>query len=164
MAIDWNDLIREHGSTVFGAAWRILGQTADADDVVQEVFLEAQQLSNGQTVRQWGGLLRRMATYRALDRLRRRRQTVSIDDVVPVGREHDPESIAIGHELETRLRDAITRLSEQEAAVFCLRCFEDLSYEQIADSLSISAQGVATALFKARTKLKQWLAESEKGD
>lgn len=159
MSTDWNGIIRQHGSTVFGAAWRILGHASDAEDVVQEVFLEAQQLANSQSVDHWAALLRRMATYRALDRLRRRKRALSLDGLPMPGKEHGPEAVAVGRELEARLRTAITQLPNREAAVFSLRFFEDLSYEQIAESLGVSTSAVAPALHKARAKLKALLVD-----
>ena len=164
MSIDWNGIVCEHGPAVFGAAWRILGRAADAEDVVQEVFLEAQQLENSHTVNHWAGLLRRMATFRALDRLRRRKDDCSLDNVSVADSNPGPEEVAIGHELEHRLRTAIGQLARQEAAVFCLRYYEDFKYEQIAESLSITTAAVATALRKARLKLKTLLDDSEKMD
>lgn len=159
--IDWNEIVRQHGADVFGVAWRILGHAVDAEDVVQEVFLEAQQLETAHQVRKWSSFLRRIATCRALDRLRRRKPALPIEDSLVAGNAPNPEAVAIGNELEELLRQAITELPEQQAAVFCLRYFEDSSYEQIAGSLNISAAAVSTALHKARTRLKTLLGESE---
>ena len=54
----------------------------------------------------------------------------------------------------TRIMDCndirMSQLPRREATVFCLRYFDDLSYEQIAESLSIKTGAVATALHKAR--------------
>ena len=69
---NWDRLVRAHGAAVFGTAWRILGHAADTEEVVQEVFLEAYQLRQTQPVKNWAGLLRRLAACRALDRLRQR--------------------------------------------------------------------------------------------
>ena len=44
MATDWDRIVREHGPMVYGTAWRILGNAADAEDVVQDVFLQIHQL------------------------------------------------------------------------------------------------------------------------
>jgi RNA polymerase sigma-70 factor (ECF subfamily) len=149
---------------VFGTAWRVLGHTADTEDVVQEVFLEAHRLGQAQPVRHWGGLLRRLAAYRALDRLRQRKVSVPLDGLALLGSGDAPEEQAIGRELAERLRQAVAQLPEREGSVFCLRCFEDLSYEQIAETLDISRGAVATALHKARAKLEALLTEVVKGD
>ena len=73
MVTDWERIVRDHGPLVYGTAWRILGHAADTEDVVQEVFIEANRIRLTRTVRQWPGLLRRLAACRALDRLRQRK-------------------------------------------------------------------------------------------
>jgi RNA polymerase sigma-70 factor (ECF subfamily) len=160
---DWDRLVREHGAAVFGTAWRILGHAADTEEVVQEVFLEAYRLRQAQPVKRWGGLLRRLAAYRALDRLRQRKSFAPLDENL-VGSGYGPEEAAIGRELAERLRQVVAELPEREGAVFCLRYFEDLSYHHIAEALHISTGAAATALHKARAKLEALLAEAMQGD
>jgi RNA polymerase sigma-70 factor (ECF subfamily) len=161
---DWERIVREHGPRVFGTAWRILGHAADAEDVVQEVFLQAHQLQQTRPVRFWGAFLRRLAACRALDRLRQRRATVPLDGHDPIGAETGPEEAAIGHELADQLRDAVARLPEREAGVFCLRYYEDLSYEEIAEVLGISVGAAGVALHKARAKLETQFSQAVTGD
>ncbi len=154
---DWNGIVEQYGQTVFLTAWRILGHLADTEDVVQEVFLEAYRLRARQSVHHWSGLLRRLATCRALDRLRKRRPVASLNGFHLIGREDDPEETAIGVELEERLRDAIADLPAREASVFCLRYFDDLPNKEIASLLTISEGAVAVALHKARARLESLL-------
>ena len=156
--IDWNTLVTTHSAAVFGIAWRILGQAEDAEDVVQEVFAEAHRTSNGKEVACWSALLRRMATCRALDVLRRRRSTTPLETIPQAAAPETTEAVVAVRELEARLRAAIPKLSDREAEVFCLRCFENLSNPEIAETLSMSATAVSTALGKARAKLEKWLA------
>ncbi len=156
--IDWQRFVSEHGPAVYVTAWRILGHAADAEDVVQEVFLEAYRLQQTQTVRHWPALLRRMSTCRALDLLRRRQATVPVDGIqlaAPSG----PEGEAIAKELEQRLLGALARLPAREAEVFCLRYFEGLAPTEVAASLEISLTAISTALHRARTKLQAMLTE-----
>ena len=156
---DWDRLVREHGPAVFGTAWRILGHAADTEEVVQEVFLEAYRLRQAQPVKRWSGILRSLAAYRALDRLRQRKTFAPLNDNL-AGSDCGPVDAAIGRELAERLRQAVGELPEREGAVFCLRYFEDLSYHQIAEALNISSGAVATALHKARAKLEMLLTEA----
>jgi DNA-directed RNA polymerase specialized sigma24 family protein len=57
---DWGALIREYRCGLYGIAWRILGHAQDAEDVVQEVFATAHQYPNGEAVKCWPALLRRV--------------------------------------------------------------------------------------------------------
>jgi RNA polymerase sigma-70 factor (ECF subfamily) len=157
---DWDCIVREYGPLVFATAWRILGHAADTEDIVQDVFLQVHQLQQTQTVRHWPALLRRLAACRALDRLRQRRATVSLNGLSLVGPGEGPEEAAVERELAERLRLAITQLPEREAAVFCMRYFDDLSYQEIADALHIQTGAVASALHKARLKLETLLLET----
>src|SRR5262249_43620136 len=160
---NWERIVREHGGMVFGTAWRVLGHAADCEDVVQEVFLEAHRLARSQTIRNWPGLLRKLATYRALDRLRQRKEWHSLDGVA-LPTEEGPEAAAMRQELADRLRQVLPQLPEREGTVFCLRYFEDLPYQQIADMLDSSPGAVAVALHKARAKLETLLSGVVKGE
>jgi RNA polymerase sigma-70 factor, ECF subfamily len=157
---DWDRIVREYGPVVFATAWRILGHAADSEDVVQEVFLQAHQMQQVEAVRCWEALLRRLAACRALDRLRQRRNTVPLQGLSLASPAESPEAVVMERELAGRLRLAIARLPRREATVFCLRYFDDLSYEQIAQTLSIRVGAVATALHKARTRLESLLLEA----
>lgn len=161
---DWDRIVREYGPLVFTTAWRILGHVADTEDVVQEVFLQVHQLQRTDPVRHWGGLLRRLAACRALDRLRQRKNTVSLNGLSLVGPDVGPEAAAVERELSERLRSALAKLPDREAAVFCLRYFDDLSYQEIADALRIRTGAVASALHKARLKLESFLLETVPGE
>jgi RNA polymerase sigma-70 factor (ECF subfamily) len=161
---DWDRIVRDYGPMVFGTAWRILGHAADTEDVVQEVFLQVHQLQRTRRVRHWGGLLRKLAACRALDRLRQRKTTASLNGVsVPDGAD-GPEETLMNRELADRLRQALAHLPEREAEVFCLRYFDELSYQEIADALSVSVGAVAAALHKARTRLEVLLLAAVQGE
>jgi RNA polymerase sigma-70 factor, ECF subfamily len=164
VATDWDRLVREQGPAVFGTAWRILRNAADAEEVVQDVFLEAHRMLQTRAIGRWGGLLRRIAVCRALDRLRQRKPILPLDGVSLACNTDSPEEEAIGHELADRLRQALSLLPERESTVFCLRYFEDFANAEIAESLGITAGAVAVAMHKARAKLELELTEVSKGE
>jgi RNA polymerase sigma-70 factor, ECF subfamily len=151
--MDWNAIVREYGPGVFGCAYRILGQATDADDVTQDVFIEAYRLRH-QPIRNWAAWLRRLAVCRSLDRVRRRWPCISIDGLALAAPDAGPELNAIATELAEKLVEAISRLPTREGEVFCLRYFEDLANQQIAEALDLNAGAVAAALHKARAKLE----------
>jgi DNA-directed RNA polymerase specialized sigma24 family protein len=55
-----------------------------------------------------------------------------LSPITLVAKGNSPQEEAIGHELEKRLRHALTLLPDREAQVFCLRYFEAMQYEEIA--------------------------------
>jgi RNA polymerase sigma-70 factor (ECF subfamily) len=163
---DWESIVRTHGPMAFDTAWRLLGHAADTEDTVQEALLDAFQLHGRQRVENWGGLLRRLVTRRAVDRLRKRR-TAAARSAEPVSAEMagppsaQPEAIAAERELADRLRLAIGELSDREASVFCLRYFAEMTNTDIAEALDISADAVGVSLHKARARLKESLGLQE---
>jgi RNA polymerase sigma-70 factor, ECF subfamily len=160
--IAWEAIVRTHGAMAFDTAWRLLGHAADTEDAVQEAFLEAFRLHGRQQVRNWGGLLRHLATRRAIDRLRQRRKFLALPlealTSEPASPASDqPESVTVQHELADRLRLAIAKLPDREASVFSLHYLGEMSNGEIAETLGISADAVGVALHKARNRLKELL-------
>jgi RNA polymerase sigma-70 factor (ECF subfamily) len=153
----------------YDVAWRLLGNAADADDAVQEAFVDAFKLHARQAVDNWGGLLRRLAARRAIDRLRSRRTTATapIDTDPPAAASDQPDAAAIERELAARLRAAVAELPDREATVFSLRHFGEMTNPDIAAALNVTPDAVAMALHKARAKLRAALGLTEaahKGD
>ncbi len=155
---DWDSILRQYETLVWRTAYRLLGNEADAADCFQETFLSAMDVVKRQAVNNWAGLLQRLATARALDGLRRRlRRRQKQDGTTLEGIEAEqlgPLQEAQAAELGERLMAAVAELPEQQGQVFCLRHFSWMSYEQIGAELGIVADGVGTALFKARAKLR----------
>ena len=157
---DWESIVRTYAPLAFDTAWRLLGHAADTEDVVQEALLDAFRLHARQPVENWSGLVRQLATRRAIDRLRQRRAFVSapvetFEILAPESEQ--PESMAAERELAERLRWAITELSDREASVFSLRYFGEMANSEIARTLGISTDAVGVALYKARKKLQELL-------
>jgi RNA polymerase sigma-70 factor (ECF subfamily) len=150
--IDWQAIVREHGPPAYETAWRILGNTADTDDAVQEAMLDAVRVARERTIDNWGGLLRRLAACRALDFLRKRRpKSLEVEPHAPLVAQ--PEAVAVRNELATRLRTHLAELAPREAEVFSLRYFGEQSNTEIAAALHLQTGAVAVLLHKARTRL-----------
>jgi RNA polymerase sigma-70 factor (ECF subfamily) len=160
---DWQEIVEKHQARVLRIAVRILGSVHDAEDVAQDVFVEAYQLHGRGGVEGWTGLLVRMATLRAIDRLRRARITRAITDDARVT-DAGPFEEAVARELAQRLRCAVAQLPDQQAAVFTLVAFEQMTRDEVAMSLKVSPQAVSTALYKARKQLMSELNVFEKGE
>jgi RNA polymerase sigma-70 factor (ECF subfamily) len=152
---NWYVLVRTWGPMVYTAAWRVLGNAADAEDVVQDVFTEALRHWKSSKVRNWAGWLRRVAVCRAIDKLRQRRSYSTLDSVSEPIHSQTADAVLENRELREQLRESLQQLSEHEAAIFCLRYFEELSYDEIAKTLDMETAAVGMALHRARTKLAQ---------
>lgn len=156
-APNWDQIVERHARRVFRVAWRIVRSVPEAEDVAQDVFTEAFQLHQTGPVQSWTGLLVRLATLRAIDRLRRQRPTVELHESDRLSTV-DPFEEASARELAESLRKALVRLPDQQAAVFVMHHLEQLSRAEIAATLGISPEAVSTALYKARQRLLKQLA------
>lgn len=159
---DWRKVVEKHGRRVFRIALRILGSVHDAEDVAQEVFAEAYQLHRAGPVHSMTGLLVRLATLRAIDHRRRNRPVEELcdhDRVSPI----EPYEEVAANELSEWLRAAMDRLPAQQAAVFSMVYFEEMSRDQVASNLDISPEAVSSALYKARQYLLSQLSVSNRG-
>jgi RNA polymerase sigma-70 factor (ECF subfamily) len=161
---DWQAIVTAYGPVVWQTAYRLLGHHADTADCFQDTFLAALEVSRRQPVRNMAGLLVRLATTRAIDRLRQRgrqerRQVDLPDDGCAEVRNSRPAPACQvqTEELTCQLREAIGRLPPQEANVFCLRYLNDMSYRQIARELDIRVNAVGVALYRAKARLREAL-------
>lgn len=145
---------------VFQAAFRVLGNAADAEDVAQEVFLEVVSRTPVGKIENWGAYLRKLAVFRALDRRRQRGGDVPLDGDQLLAATLSPHDEAVHRELAENLRNLIAGLPEREGAVFALKYFERLSNPQIAEVLGISTGAVAAAIHKVRAKLEAAVSQS----
>lgn len=176
---NWQQIVELHGPMALETAWRILGHAGDAEDAAQEAMMQAFKLHGSNTVLNWGGLLRRLTTCRALDMLRRRKtarshvlvglgsQAASSNGATHDSRDFDPaatrqdapDARLCESELTQRLRMALSQISEREAEVFSLHYFGELDNHAIAQQLGCTVGAVGVALHKARVKLQRWLVE-----
>ena len=163
---DWQTIINEHGSRVWSTAYRLLGHEADASDCFQEAFVSALELSQRQNVRNMGALLTRLATLRAIDRLRQRKRLnqrfTKVEDLSDMpGSIPGPARAAESAELGQALREAIASLSAPQAQAFCLRYFSDMSVKQIGQALNMPHGTVGVLLHRARARLRESLQSQE---
>lgn len=160
---DWDRIVERHAKRVFRVAVRILGCVEDAEDVSQDVFTEAFRLHKVGPVQSWPGLLVRLATLRSIDRLRRNRPSEELreSDRMSIVEPFDQVAAA---ELAQWLRNSMAQLPDQQAAVFVMFHFEQLSRDQISATLGVSPEAVSTTLYKARQRLLTRLAVFNQGD
>ena len=116
-------------------------------------------------MRNWPGLLRRIATTHALDRLRQRASrgalvpvATEVDVDAAASRVPDPSRVAEGREFFDAVRVALAQLPERHAEVFTLICVEGMSYDETAAVLGISENNVGVLLHRARARLRELLA------
>ena len=155
------ELYDRHAARVLGLAYRIVRNTSDAEDVVQDVFAQAwrtapnYEASRG-TVAGW---LLMMARTRAIDRLRSRQTRRD------AGPEPDPERVPsnavpvpeqiIADQQAARVRGAMIALPAEQKTVLELAYFEGLSQSEIAERLQIPLGTVKTRIRSALALLRR---------
>jgi RNA polymerase sigma-70 factor, ECF subfamily len=164
---EWQKILTEHGPAVWQSAYRLLGNHADASDCFQETFVCAVRICRCQPVRNLSALLSRLVTARAIDLLRRRsrnhKNNGELVKMSPLTAGNDePSQYLQKQELAGNLRKALAKLPRQEAAVFCLRYLDDMTYQQIADELNITLSATGVLLNRAKTRLRKYLETPSK--
>ncbi len=138
-----------HHGMVFRTAYRITGNAADAEDVLQTVFLRIVRLNPEMDNAE--SYLRRSAVNAALDVVRARHDNDTLE----------PERMAASgsctelRELRDRLRAALAKLPARTAEMFAMRVFEGYTNPEIAKLLGISRVVVAVTLHRTRQRLRK---------
>jgi RNA polymerase sigma-70 factor, ECF subfamily len=153
-----------HARGVYSIALRVVGNEADAEDVVQEVFTQAWRQAGryDATRAPVVGWLLVMARARALDRLRARRSRlapVALETAVadPVDPGPGQELQAISHEEAERLRRALEELPEGQREAIELAYYKGLSQSDIAEELRQPLGTVKTRMRTGLLKLRDVL-------
>jgi len=169
-------LFQRHFPTVYRQAFRVVGNQAEAEEVVQEVFLtlyeKAQTFRGASAFSTW---LYRITINAALSKLRRRkrREELSLDDYLPRFREDGHHLVRPvvdwSNELEGRLakeqiyrliQDALDQLPPVDKAVVLLSDVEGLSDREIGTTLGLTVSAVKARLHRSRLVLRGKLAVS----
>ena len=144
------ELYERHYETVFRAALRVTGNPADAEDVLQTVFVRVlARRGDVEDVALPAAYFRRAAVNAAVDVLRRREARA----------ESEPDDRALHAVqppllLKEQLRRAIAVLDSDDASLFLLRYVEGLSIEELAGMFEIEKNNVTVRLHRIRQRLQ----------
>jgi RNA polymerase sigma-70 factor (ECF subfamily) len=164
-------LYDRHSGRLMGLAQRILGDTGEAEEVLQEVFLHAWKAaatfdSSRGPVLAW---LLVATRSRSIDRVRSRRPgkrgaTVGLDEAPEAASRQDVEADAAGREWETRCRAAIGELPQDQRHALELAYFEGLTHQEIAERTSTPLGTVKTRVRLGLMKLRESIRPYQKSE
>ena len=144
---------------VYNLCYQMLGIREEAEDAAQETFLRAyRNLKQYDPNRKFATWLLSIASHHCIDRLRRRRlKLVSLDDLLP-RRERAASTPGAGadylqQEHTEEIRSVLDGIVGKDRAAVILRYWYDFSYEEIAESLSLSVSVVKSRLYRARREM-----------
>lgn len=158
----FNEIVLRYQQKVYWIARRYLGDHDDADDVVQEVFVKVydalRSFRKDSAVSTW---LYRISVNQSLNfiRWKKVKTFLRLDEV----REEQISDDATPHEhLEDKegrslIDEAVQGLPEKQRAVFVLRYYQDLTYEEIAETLKTSIGGLKANYFHAVKKIQEYI-------
>ena len=164
-------LVDEYSSPIYRLGLRMLGTPQDAEDVLQNTFINAlthiQSFERRSSLATW---LYRIASNEALMLIRKRKPEINLDDVENSEEDEDlrpthfvdwsalPEDELLSGEGKRALDSAIHTLPESMRIVFLLRDVEGLSIKETADVLNLTETNVKTRLLRARMHLREGLS------
>ncbi len=168
----FGELVRRYQERLYNSVYRLVGSAEDAQDVVQEAFLNAYQSLDGfKGDARFFTWLYRIAVNTAISHKRKHRTMVPMEtqkngehSIEP----HDPsEASRPEHALEQaeqqrRVRQALDRLSPEHRAVLVMKDLEGQKYETMAEILHVPIGTIRSRLHRARLELRELLEESER--
>ncbi|MBZ0113827.1 MAG: sigma-70 family RNA polymerase sigma factor [Thermoanaerobaculia bacterium] len=163
----YGGLFERYNSRLLYYLRRLMGSPADAEDVLQEVWITVVRrlntLDQPEAFKAW---IYRIAHNRAISKLRRARREIPIEDL-PVELEVDPQSVT-GDELDLfgafdagAIQLGLERLSAPHREVLTLRFVDDLSYEEISEIVGCAIGTVRSRLHYAKKTLHRDLLEKK---
>ncbi len=152
------ELYRLYSKSMFNVCMRILNHMGEAEDVLQEAFLDAfQKIHDFRQTSTFGAWLKQIVVNRAINQLRQRKvQWVEVEEAEYVG-----EEALLQDETEwevERVRAGIQRLPDGFRTVLSLYLLEGYDHEEIAEVLGISESTSRTQYMRAKRKLVEMLS------
>lgn len=159
---DFHDLIEEHAAALYRLAYRLVGTSHDAEDIVQETLRSAwtsrERFEQGRGERAWlASILRR----RVVDRWRRsgRIPVAAGERVLDVACEaEDP----LAQEYTDEMQHALSQLSPELRESLLLVVVGELTHQQTADLLKVPLGTVLSRVSRARRRMRQHLLTASK--
>ena len=160
----FGELVEQYRDNVYRLAYRMCGNTYDADEAAQEAFVAAwRALPNFRGDAKFSTWLYRLTTNAAIDVMRRekRHQTVGDGEMMDLADDADsPQETVERTEQQEAVQKALATLSEEYREVLLLRYMEELDYAEIAEVLQLPSGTVKSRINRAKAALKAALLKS----
>lgn len=156
-------LVERHSRELFAYLWRLLGDEAEAEDCLQDAYLRAYRayarLDGNANTRAW---LYRIATNCAYTQLKKRSRIDGRGAEFVENLASGEAAVDVQVEQQARLAEvhtAVMALPRKQRAALMLRKYQELDYEQIAETLDCSPEAARANVYQALKKLRRKLAE-----
>ncbi|OFX59762.1 MAG: hypothetical protein A2066_11365 [Bacteroidetes bacterium GWB2_41_8] len=154
------ELYKVYYKPMYNVCLRMVGSQVDAEDVMQEAFLNAfTKIDTYQGVVSFGAWLKKIVINRSLDYLKKRKvKFEELNEKIP---DEEPVSIDISEIQMEKLKNAIQRLPDGYRVVLSLYLLEGFDHEEIAQILEISNVSSRSQYMRAKLKLREMLHKEE---
>lgn len=158
----YRKLTDDHSQMIFNTCYSFLKNRADADDIAQDVFVEAFQsihkFRSEANLRTW---LYRIAINKTLNFMKRQKRHTFTDDFTKI-KNDSLEAEVTDHASEDAERKqvldkAIQSLSKNQRIAFTLHKIDEKSYKEISDIMNVSISSVESLMHRAKTNLQKKL-------
>lgn len=155
-------LYKMYYKAMYNTAFRILKDSAEAEDVMQEAFLTAfRKIDEYKGDASFGSWLKRIVVNRSIDELKKRKEMVSIEETgIQIVEDDTTENYLeiLSFKIE-EIRKAIEQLSNDDRVVISLYLLEGYDHEEIAQVLNISHNASRTRYSRAKQRLRDMLKQ-----
>jgi RNA polymerase sigma-70 factor (ECF subfamily) len=155
----WEDVVRDHSARVYRLAYRLTGNSHDAEDLTQEVFVRVFRSLSSYTPGTFEGWLHRITTNLFFD-ITRRKQRIRFEGLGEetaaklCGAEPTPSQAFDDRHLDSDVAAALADLPPEYRAAVVLCDIEGLTYEEIADVLGVKLGTVRSRIHRGRAQLR----------
>ncbi len=152
-------LVDKYQKIIFNVAYRMVGDGDDAEDITQTVFIKAyERLDSYNQKFKFFSWLYRIAVNETLNFLKSSKRFEGLDSEM-MTTEKNPEQKCLDSELGSRIQAALLELEPQHRILILLKHFQNCSYHEISESLSLPVNKVKSRLYTARQTLKDILIQ-----
>ncbi len=165
-------LVKHHSAMLFQVAFRLTGNEANAEDVVQEAFIRAyRKIDRFDGRSAFGTWLYRITVNCSMDTMRKKQRSKESADLEPVLEQRQPSSsepgpqrLALSGEISDQVSAVLADLSTMERTAFLLKHYEGRSLAEISEIMDVRVNAVKHAIFRAVKKLRAELAPLVRGN
>ena len=164
----FEELICRHTRGVLNLVYRYLGDATKAEDLAQDVFVKVYKARmKYEPKAKFSTWLYRIAANHCLNEIRARKSqphlAAPINDLLEEPSPVDPDARLKQVELQEAVKAALNALPENQRMAVLLARYQEMSYEEIAETLGLTLEAVKSVLFRAKENLKLSLAKYARG-
>ena len=153
------EIYNRYYKAMYNTALRILHDSHDAEDVMQEAFIKAfDKLDSFQGTASFGAWLKRIVINESIGWLRKRRKNICLDEKIQLPDEPEIKMDTSDWQVKN-LMNAINRLKDNYRIAISLHYIEGYDYEEMMQILGLSYANVRTLVSRAKNKLKILLTD-----